>query len=447
MQKQPQSELPPANIEAEDYLLGACFIDASIIPDVLQILRAGDFYREANGWLFQAMADMSATGKPIETAAMVDELQRRGQLADIGGPETLARIMHDLPNPIYALHYARLILECSKRRQMIAALTDASRVAFDATMQPADVYRSLFARVEAITASPGDNDGLLTWVASFDEWNAGQLERMGRADEPKMMLPWRDLSFVRPLSPGQLVAVAALSGVGKTTFAENCAEHWARHGFPVAFFHFELDHQVMSDRRMVRMSGESMATIQAGELTPAMQQAEESMRRWLAGVHYVFCDGWPMARVCAQARVMIRQHGVRVIVIDYLQKARYVEHVRGLTPAQMRGQDVEMVKSLAERERVPAMLLSQLNREANRESRKTRHTIRDTGELDEKANVVITLDRKILDSGGKFGGQWVAAGSLSPEVTVRVDKQTLGRTGEVGLVMNPGRYLMAGKAD
>ena len=156
-----------------------------------------------------------------------------------------------------------------------------------------------------------------------------------------------------------------------------------------------------------------------------------------------------MQRVGLKARQLAGQGLADAVIVDYLQKARYQERVRGLTPAQLRGQDVEALKNLAEELGIVVLLASQMTREARSQRRKTRHTIRDTGEADEKANVVITLDREILEIPLRDpGGVLVAdGGELSPEVILRVDKNTLGKTGEARLVLNGERFRLADMAD
>jgi replicative DNA helicase len=257
-------------------------------------------------------------------------------------------------------------------------------------------------------------------------------------------LPWKKLrQRVRRLRPGSLTVVGADSGVGKTMFMECCAEAWAKQGLRVAFYHFELSHQVMLDRRMVRQSRVTMSELENGVADVRVQEAHKRMRQWPGKITYVHCPGWTMGRVSSVARQLISRDLVDVIIVDYLQKARLVFH-DGLTTAQVRGQQVETLKVLSEELKIPVLLATQLNRSAREQSRKSRHSIRDTGEADEKANVVILLDREVLqtDLPNERGNVCAKAGEMSPIVKVRTDKNTLGSTGDDRLVMNVERFLI-----
>jgi len=284
-------------------------------------------------------------------------------------------------------------------------------------------------------------------------WYLSLLER--RADErqteqPILAFPWQALKSYTPrLRPGTVAIVAAASGVGKTAFCECCAEEWARRGFRVAFFHFEMAHEVMLDRRTARLAGVPIWELERGERSEDVDRITDLISRWPGEITYIHCPGWTMQRVALKARQLAGRGLADAVIVDYLQKARYQEAVRGLTPAQMRGQDVEALKVLAEELEIVVLLASQLNREAQKEKRKTRFNIRDTGEADEKANLVITLDREILEIPLRdAAGQLVAdEGELSPEVVVRVDKNTLGRTGEGRLVLNGERFRLADMAE
>lgn len=408
---------------------------------VTDLLDPADFYLDRNGLIYAAVLELTQRREVADFVTVSAELDRRRQLADIGGPAYLTQLITAVPTSMHALHYARLVQRASLLRRLIQAAGEITQLAYSEEHSLDDVLRLALKRLESAVPAGLAEDALLAWKDSFMRWMEWQERRVDARGRPKVDLPWRSLSWVRPLRPGMLAVVAALPGMGKTIFAECCADHWARNGFKVAFFHYELSHQIMLDRRMCRwVTGlaEPMLLIEAGELSEAMHNAADVAYVWPGAIHYIHCDGWSVPRAAAQARRMISNNEADVVIVDYLQKAPYREVVKGINPAQMRGQDVEVLKSLAEREQIPVLLLSQMSREATHERRKTGHTIRDTGEALDKANLVITLHRDILDE-PRDGYQ---VGDMSPIVRVRVDKQTLGRTGEGELVVNPRKFLM-----
>jgi replicative DNA helicase len=256
--------------------------------------------------------------------------------------------------------------------------------------------------------------------------------------------PWQAIRrYVTYLRPGMLALVVAGSGVGKTTFMECCAEHWARQGLSVAFFHLELGHQFMMDRRMCRQSGIPLAVVENGEILPEMREATDAMRLWPGGIHYVHCPGWSALRVAAKIHQLRAKGLCDVAIVDYLQKMRAVyEH--GQNTAQARGEQCEAIKTVAEQLGIPILMGSQFSRGAYDEQRKTARYIRDSGEPEEKANVIVTLDREILEQPitGPDGRGIANVGERSPEVRVRVDKNTGGKTGDFMMIMNGARFLM-----
>jgi replicative DNA helicase len=432
----------PSNPEAEAAVLGAMLIDPECTPEVAAILKPAHFYRERNVWIYNAILDLYNGDSGVDYVTVTSELQDRGQLDGCGGTAYITSLVASDTSVVHAAHYANLVYVEAQRRAQIRTAQELARYAYDRNIAPSEGCEKAIALLERI-ATPDAQKAILEWEATFDAFMAGQLYRMEHKEDRKPDLPWRSLSWVRPLRPGMLGIIAAASGVGKTMTMEMCAEHWAQAGFQVAFFHYELSHQIMLDRRMCRWSNEQISTIEAGDITERMMQADERMRTWSGRIHYVFCDGWSMARLAAKAKNLARQGKAQLVIVDYLQKAPLKEHVRGMTTAQMRGADAETLKSLAEREQVRVLAGSQVNRAGARASTVTRAGIRDSGEIDEKSNLVLTMDREILQASRMFGGKIYEAGCYSPRVTMRVDKQTLGNTGERELLMNPSRFMIA----
>jgi len=426
------------NPQAEEALVGSVILGGS--EALIQLdppVSATDFANGDLGRLWNIFSQVEHPDDYVELSDAAEGEDWRLLLSEY------TRLANVVPSWAHIANYAHEVRKGSALRKLERAYQEGIREVYDpANRDVASLCQLTIQRIEAIIA-PDNVKAMLEWEKTFDAFADWQLERVGMRGQPRLTLPWKSLRWVRPLRKDTLAIVAAASGIGKTMFAECCAEHWARHGFRVAFFHYELSHQTMLDRRIVRWSGETMDTVEQGELTERMQTADDLMRTWSGQIQYIYCNGWPMTRLAAKARNLISRGFANVIVVDYLQKAPYKESVRGMNTSQMRAQDVETLKTLAERASAPVLLLSQLNREGQRGKRRTREGIRDTGEADEKSNLVITLDRPILNQDAIFGGQIFKAGCYSPKLTARVDKQTLGGTGDAELLMNPARFIIA----
>ena len=131
-------------------------------------------------------------------------------------------------------------------------------------------------------------------------------------------------------------------------------------------------------------------------LTEAMQQADTIARAWPGAVNYVHCAGWRAGQVISRAHTMRRQGQADVVILDYLQDLAMTEYVKGQNPADMRGGDAKLLKAFAERDNVALLAGSQFNRAKPGEGGKTRNNLRDSAVYDQKASLVILLERPLL---------------------------------------------------
>lgn len=427
---------PPFNTEAEQAVLGSIMLDAGAMSVTEKHLTGDMFYMARHADIYEAMRHLASKGTPIDIITLSARLQENGRLAGVGGHAYLAELMASIPTPVHAEHYARLVSDAYTRRRVIALSDEIARMAYGTTSTDT-VLEYIHTATQSLV--PQDDRGMLRWEDSFDFWMRGQEERRASQGKPKFDLPWPSINhFVRHLRDGMLCVVAAEPGIGKTLFAEMTAEHWAKNGFQVLFCHYELSHQVMLDRRIVRTLSEDMGVIEWGTVSEHIGQVRAQIAEWPGAIHYYHCPGMPIVRLAGFARNEIRRGRADVVVVDYLQKAPMWEHTRGMNTAQMRGGDVEALKHLAETENMPVLLMSQMSRASRSMERKTAETLRDSSEIEDKANVVITLNRKILDE----GTDGFAEGDRSPHMRVRVDKNTLGRTGETELYADAKHFQL-----
>jgi len=458
-----QTEALLSNQEAEQSVLGALLIDPAAISKVLTTLYPGDFWVKRNEWVYQAILDLHHAGTPVDPVTLADRLEATGQLKELGGAAYLAELFTATPTSLHVVHYANIVSRLATSRKLVQAATRIAQLAHD---QNNDLD-AVFAQARSLIDSVAPLDlgrAVLFWQDALSWYLDRQGERTEEVEAQasgeqleRLTFPWMALrERVSWIRPGMIVLVGAESGVGKTMFLECCAEEWAKQGYRVVFFHFELSHQVMLDRLMCRQAGVPMAELETGALDNRVTETVAELYDWIGRINYVHCPGWPMSRVVGTARQLAAKGECDVIMVDYLQKAYLPAKTAGLTPAQVRGQQVEVLKTLAEQMEMPILLTSQLNRTSQQYGRKVRFSIRDTGEADEKANVVLLLDREILDADATMEYDLdehrrvtveAECGELSPILKVRCDKNTLGRTGDDELLMDPSRFWIMDKAN
>jgi replicative DNA helicase len=271
--------------------------------------------------------------------------------------------------------------------------------------------------------------------------------RQAANDDPKLKFHcWPGLSKLMPeLGIGDLVAVLAESGVGKTVFLEQCAEDWARRGWRVAFFHLELNSQTMLDRRMTRHTGIPIANLR-DELSDAhfnqIIKVCGEIDDWTGNIHYVHCPGWTSEQIISKAIELDETSGIDIVIVDYFNKIRTVA-ADGMNYAQARGYDVETIKNGVEVYGWRGLMAAQFDKAATYKPKKRGSDARDTGELEQKANVVMVIDRQIGENNQreKCGQVQVVKCNAGREGSIDVVYQGEVLTyGELSTRLGPGDY-------
>jgi replicative DNA helicase len=277
-----------------------------------------------------------------------------------------------------------------------------------------------------------DEYAIMTWPESFDYYDELLEQRALAAATPaeqRKTLDWKWPSwnsYIDPLEPGLLAVVSAGDGMGKTIYAEELAEHWAQKRNRVVFVHYELNRSIMLDRRTARHTSISRRALKAGDLTPDQVQRIAAMRprmlAWDGFITYLHTPGWSMDRTIQELRRMKAEGTCDVVVLDYLEKnaaSRRQVQLFGQNVYQREADNVEQIKNFAESTETPVLMLTQMSKAGKTAGADSldRTAMRGAGEKSEKANIVVLLHREHTTDG------------YSPSVTVRVDKNTVGRTG------------------
>lgn len=274
-------------------------------------------------------------------------------------------------------------------------------------------------------------DALMTWGESFDHTDTMvqryiELAKLPTSERKRLDFPWTTWNrVIRPLEPGLLATVTAPDGMGKSTYAECLADHWASHHNSVVYVHYELNKDVMMQRRLARHARISVADITEGRLTPAQQQAVADVRprltAWAGQISYLHTPGWTMERTVEALRRLHGEGTCTVVVVDYLEKvaASTRQLKMHMEWFQREADNVEALKNFAESVGVPVVMVAQMRKDAKSKDMDTldRGAMRGAGEKSEKANLVVLLNRKRHEDG------------YANEVDVLIDKNTMGKAG------------------
>jgi replicative DNA helicase len=350
-------------------LLGGLLLDAVAWDNVADAVTREDFYRPDHQLVFEAIATLAGEGKPCDVVTVSQELERTGKLESAGGLAYLSSIARDTPSAANVRAYADIVRERSLLRQLIRAGTDIAAAVFNnegeaardlvdrAEQRVFEIAEGSFRRREGAVSVRTLLPGVIDQI---DEWhnNPDKLRGLptGFADFDKI---------TGGLRPGDLVIVAGRPSMGKTTLAVNMAEYAAVHPgtrASVAIFSMEMPHEQVITRMLSSIGGVPLSSLRSGKIsdedwvriTSATSQLSEAK---------IFIDETPAlnpTELRARARRVKREHGLSLIVVDYLQLMQVpgTKENRATEIAEIsRG-----LKALAKELQVPVIALSQLNR-------------------------------------------------------------------------------------
>lgn len=330
--------------------------------------------------------------------------------------------------------YAAAVRDGYERRQAMATAFRIQELAADPDT-PLEEARQLAAE---LAKKNGTTEGTATaWEEvpdAFERDLEHYREQAAREEVPDY--PWHSWNeFLGLPEVGMMMFLAAPESTGKTIYLEMIAEHWAKRGLRVGFFHLELNPRVTRRRRYARHTGIPEATLRSGSLTPQQQERIEEANRmfatWPGGVDYIHAPGWNMGRIVRVAEL----NQFDAIVVDYLQKlVPSPEQHKSSKGDILRWypQALDELKNYCEEKEVYSFVASQITNEGKKAGEPTMADLRWWKELSEKANVGIIAWRDVVEEGERFMGEMVTQpGAKSMYVQAKCEKNTMGKTGRL----------------
>ncbi|MFL5342595.1 MAG: replicative DNA helicase [Gemmataceae bacterium] len=414
----------------EQALLGGLLRNETRIDDVATIVRAEDFRTYHHQRIFEAVVALWDDGKPVDAAAVADELYNRNQIEDIGGYQYLAQLLEQQPTVAGVVAHARRVRE----RAVIRSLNFAAKEIVAATEHGKGNAAKLLEEAEqkifgiAEGGFSGKSVRLDDAMARFFDLIDARARRGGRLAGLPTGFPDLD-ELTGGLNDGEMTILAARTSVGKTSLALQIARAAAvEYQAPALFVSLEMSEAEITQRVLCGAADVDGQRLRNG--CPSREDIERltACRAKVKGAP-LFIDDTPsqrMIRIAATARRRKRQDGLRLVVVDYLQlvepddrKAARHEQVSAVS---------RRLKALAKELSVPVLALAQLNRQAEDSSRPKLHHLRESGSLEQDADTVLLMHR--LED--------------SPSVIeVEVAKNRNGPTGTIKLVFDR-RYTRFG---
>lgn len=420
--------LPPQSAEAERCVLGSMLRDNGVIGDVVQILRADNFYSDAHQKIFQGIVTLYDRGQPVDLVLLSDLLKDLKQIEDVGGYGYLGQLWDVAPTAANAEYYAKIVRDKALVRHLIHAGTEVLRDAYDQAMPADELLESAERKILDIAQM-----GIIGQTVTLQDALREAYDRIDTRSQPDHMsisgLPtgFIDLdSITAGLQNSELIIVAARPSVGKTAFALGIIRHVAvEEKQPVFFVSLEQSRIELAERLLCNQARVDSHKLRKGHLSSEDMQklieAGDQLRQ-----AKLFIDDTPgqgMLRIAANARRLKLRHNIKLVVVDYLQL---------IDPDNRRDSRQEQVanisrrlKFLARELQIPVVSLAQVNRgsEDRQDHRPRLADLRESGAIEQDADTVMLLHRPELYEPGQHEGT----------VEVIIGKQRNGPTGEITL--------------
>jgi replicative DNA helicase len=389
---------PPADLAAEQAVLGAMLLSKDAIADVVETLRIDDFYRPAHATVYGSILDLYGRGEPADAVMVAGELTKSGEIARIGGAGYLHTLVSMVPTAANASYYARIVSERAVLRRMVTAGTRIVQMGYAAEGDVYDLVDRAQAEVYDLTSGRTSEDYLP--LREIFDGTINEIEAIASHNGQMVGVPtgFADLdALTNGLHAGQLVIIAARPAIGKSTLGLDLARAASiRNNMSSVIFSLEMARNEIVMRLISAEAQIPLAHMRSGTMSDADWQ---KIARKTGSIMEapLFIDDSPnmsMMEIRAKCRRLKQKHNLRLVIVDYLQLMSSGKKVES------RQQEVaefsRALKLLAKELEVPVIAISQLNRgpEQRQDKKPMMSDLRESGSLEQDADVVILLHRE-----------------------------------------------------
>lgn len=401
MSEQGFTKLPPHSIEAEQAVLGGLMISTTAFEKVGDKLIAENFYRKDHQLIYNAIFRLSDGGQPSDAVTVAEWLERNDQLEEAGSLQYIAQLANDTASAANIATYAEIVKDKSLLRSMIEVGGDITESAYKPEGQSTNDLLDV-AQQKVFSLSEANSKGKQGFQAMPDVLTK-TVERIEQLYKDKAPVTGLSTGLVdldkqtAGLHPGDMVIVAGRPSMGKTSFAMNLAEHAAiAEKKSVAVFSMEMPAEQLVMRMISSNARVDQSALRTGQIRdedwPRISSAVT-----LLNDSKLFIDdsgGLSPTEVRARSRRLKREHGLDLIVLDYLQLMQVPGNNEGRTSEI--SEISRSLKGLAKELEVPIIALSQLNRSLEKRDNKRpiNSDLRESGGIEQDADVIIFIYRE-----------------------------------------------------
>jgi replicative DNA helicase len=425
-------KLPPQNVEAEQSILGAILIDNEALPKALEVIDPDDFYKQSHRKIFQAMIELFEKSEPIDLITLTDHMKRQDELDAVGGVAYLSSLVNMVPTAANIKYHSKIVREKGLLRNLLRSATEIASRVYEDNLEAEELVD--YAERSIFDISDKRIKASFVTLKEVIKGSFEMIEHLYDKKETVTGVPsgFKDLdNLTTGFQKGDLIVVGGRPSMGKTAFALNVAQHVGLESRePVAIFSLEMAKEQLAFRMLCSEAMVNSSSIRKGFIQ------KEDWHKLTAGASRltgapIFIDdssGITVLELRAKARRLKREHGLSLVIVDYLQLMRS----RG--SFERREQEISDIsrslKALAKELSVPVIAVSQLNRsvEQRRPPTPILADLRESGAIEQDADVILFLYRDEVynkDNPANKG-----------EAEIIIAKQRNGPTGIVKLAFN-----------
>ena len=394
----PTGKLPPRDTELEEIVLGACMLEKDAYMNVCDLLVADSFYDPVNKKIFEAITTLGLNQRPIDMMTVTEQLRRDGTLEEVGGAVHIAELTARVYSTANLEYHAGIVAQKYLARRLITFAAGVETKAYDESndieellqeteSQLFDISQNQLKR-EVTQIDPVINMALEQIQSAANNESGLSGLQTGYRELDKMTSGWQN---------SDLIIIAARPAMGKTAFVLSMAKNMAvDYNVPIAIFTLEMSNVQLIKRLISNVASLEGEKIKSGRLSPEEEDRLNSRIRNIYGAPLYLDEtpGLSISELRTKARRLVREKGVKMIMIDYLQLMNATGMKLG-----SREQEVSTIsrslKALAKELNIPIIALSQLNRstESREDKRPVLSDLRESGAIEQDADIVCFIHR------------------------------------------------------
>ncbi len=392
--------LPPQSSDAEEAVLGCMLIEKQAVPKAIQVLKADSFYNSAHVKIYKSIIELFDKNQTIDTISVIAELEKRGELEEVGGAYYLTGLSSEAPSSENVEYYAKLVQDKFILRKIIQSSIELSSAAYEAKEDITTILDK--AEQTIFELSQNAERGEFKAIEPLLHIVMDKLSTAKKEGVSGIPSGYSDLDkYLSGFQKSDFIVIAGRPSMGKTALALSIARNMSvEYGHSVGFFSLEMSNHQLVERLITAEAKVDSHQVRSG-LLPKKDWKKLSTAAGPLSEAKIFIDDTPglnIMEIRAKARRLKAEHNIDIIFVDYMQL------INGMGKVESRQQEISMIsrslKGLAKELDIPVVSLSQLSRapEARTNRRPIMSDLRESGAIEQDADIVLFVYRKYIYS-------------------------------------------------